>query len=53
MNKIKVSLIGYGYWGPKLTRNFQNSNFFNVSQIIDTSNKNLQKAKRFSISPSK
>ena len=46
MNKIKVSLIGYGYWGPKLARNFQNSNFFNFSQIIDTSNKNLQKAKK-------
>jgi len=28
MNKLKVCLIGYGYWGPKLARNFQNSNFF-------------------------
>jgi len=46
MQKIKVSLIGYGYWGPKLARNFQNSNFFNLVSIIDTSRKNLIKAKK-------
>ena len=46
MQKIKVSLIGYGYWGPKLARNFQNSNFFNLVSIIDTSQKNLAKAKK-------
>ena len=34
MQKIKVSLVGYGYWGPKLARNFQNSNFFNLISII-------------------
>ena len=46
MQKIKVSLIGYGYWGPKLARNFQNSNFFNLVSIVDTSQKNLNKAKK-------
>jgi len=46
MQKIKVSLIGYGYWGPKLARNFQNSDFFNLVSIIDTSQKNLTKAKK-------
>ena len=46
MQKIKVSLVGYGYWGPKLARNFQNSNFFNLVSIIDTSGKNLKKAKK-------
>ena len=46
MKKFKVSIIGYGYWGPKLARNFQNSNFFNLSSIIDISKKNLIKAKR-------
>ena len=45
MQKIKVSLIGYGYWGPKLARNFSNSTNFNLVSIIDTSNKNLNKAK--------
>jgi len=46
MQKIKVSLVGYGYWGPKLARNFKNSNFFNLASIIDTSNENLKKAKK-------
>ena len=46
MQKIKVSLIGYGYWGTKLARNFQNSNFFNLISIIDTSKKSLSKAKK-------
>ena len=46
MKKFKVSIIGYGYWGPKLARNFQNSNFFNLTSIIDVSKKNLIKAKR-------
>jgi len=46
MQKIKVSLIGYGYWGPKLARNFQNSNFFNLVSIVDTSQKNLNTAKK-------
>ena len=46
MKKFKVSIIGYGYWGPKLARNFQNSNFFNLTSIIDISKKNLIKAQR-------
>jgi len=40
-----VAIIGYGYWGPKLARNFQNSNYFNVRYIVDKSKKNLSKAK--------
>tara|TARA_B100000945_G_scaffold100282_1_gene78764 strand:+ start:1054 stop:1989 length:936 start_codon:yes stop_codon:yes gene_type:complete len=46
MKKFKVSIIGYGYWGPKLARNFQNSNFFNLFSIIDISKKNLMNARR-------
>ena len=46
MQKIKVSLIGYGYWGSKLARNFQNSDFFNLVSIIDTSKNNLHKARK-------
>jgi len=46
MQKIKVALIGYGYWGSKLARNFQNSNFFNLVSIVDISQKNLNKAKK-------
>ena len=40
-----VAIIGYGYWGPKLARNFQNSNNFKVKYIIDKSKKNLSNAK--------
>jgi len=46
MQKINVSLIGYGYWGSKLARNFQNSNFFNLISIVDKSKDNIAKAKR-------
>jgi len=41
-----VAVIGYGYWGPNLARNFQNSNFFNIKYIIDKSDKNLIEAKK-------
>ena len=42
----KVALIGYGYWGPKLARNFLNSNNFEISCIVDKSLNNLNKAKQ-------
>ncbi len=41
-----LALIGYGYWGPKLARNIQNSNRFKIEYIIDKSNKNLKFAKK-------
>jgi predicted dehydrogenase len=40
-----VALIGYGYWGPKLARNIHNSSIFNLKFIVDSSQKNLNKAK--------
>jgi len=43
---MKVALIGYGYWGPKLARNIQNSNDFQIDFIIDSSKKNLLNAKK-------
>ena len=43
---LKVAIIGYGYWGPKLARNIQNSNNFDIDFIIDISNNNLNKAKK-------
>ena len=46
MNKLKVCLIGYGYWGPKLARNFQNSNFFKLLSVSDKSQSNLLRAKK-------
>src|SRR3989339_89886 len=35
MKKNKVGLIGYGYWGPVLLRNFHNSNDFEVLKVCD------------------
>ena len=46
MSKYNLALIGYGYWGPKLARNIQNSNKFKISYIIDNSRKNLDLAKK-------
>jgi predicted dehydrogenase len=43
---FRVALIGYGYWGPKLARNINNSNNFKIKYIIDNSKKNLDKAKK-------
>ena len=39
-------LIGYGYWGRKLARNFQNSRFFDIVSIADKKYKNLVLAKK-------
>ena len=43
---FRVALIGFGYWGPKLARNINNSNMFKIDYIIDNSKKNLEKAKK-------
>tara|TARA_B110000259_G_scaffold178427_1_gene216739 strand:- start:1958 stop:2881 length:924 start_codon:yes stop_codon:yes gene_type:complete len=42
---LRVALIGYGYWGPKLARNINNSSMFKIDYIIDNLKKNLEKAK--------
>ena len=42
----KLAIIGYGYLGPKLARNIQNSNDFQIDFIIDSSKKNLLNAKK-------
>ena len=44
--KINVVLIGYGYWGPNLARNIDNSDNFNLIGICDINKKNLLKAKK-------
>ena len=41
-----VCLIGHGYWGEKLARNFNNSEFFNLVSIVDIKKKNLNLAKK-------
>lgn len=37
IQKISVGLIGYGYWGPNLARNFRASDFYELSYIADIS----------------
>ena len=39
-------LIGCGYWGNNLYRNFQNSDLFIVSKIVDTNNSVLTSIKK-------
>jgi len=43
---INVALVGYGYWGSKLARNFQNSKNFDLVAIADVNKKKLKLAKR-------
>ena len=43
--KFKLAIIGYGYWGPKLARNFLNSSKFDISFVVDSYKKNLIRAK--------
>ena len=43
---LKIALIGYGYWGSKLARNFQNLETFKLISIADIKSKNLSLAKK-------
>ena len=43
---LKTTLIGFGYWGTKLARNFQNQEAFNLMSIVDLNAKNLAFAKK-------
>jgi predicted dehydrogenase len=43
---LKIALIGYGYWGSKLARNFQNLEAFKLISIADIMSKNLSLAKK-------
>jgi predicted dehydrogenase len=35
MHKVKVAIVGYGYWGPNLVRNFRSNTFAEVKMICD------------------
>ena len=43
---ISVCVIGYGYWGPNLCRNFSNADGFSLDAICDVNNKNLSLSKK-------
>ncbi len=46
MKKIKVGIIGLGYWGPNLVRNFSNHDGFSVTRGADLIDANLEKIKK-------
>jgi len=43
---LNISIVGYGYWGSKLARNFHNSSYFDILSIVDKKKINLIKAKK-------
>ena len=43
--KFNVLIVGFGYWGPILAKNFQSSIQFNIYSICDSNLTNLNKAK--------
>jgi predicted dehydrogenase len=45
MSKLKVGIIGYGYWGPNLTRNFFDLPDSELVAISDLDPNRLQKAR--------
>jgi predicted dehydrogenase len=44
MNKVRVGIIGYGYWGPNLTRNFFDLPSSELVAISDINAERLQRA---------
>jgi predicted dehydrogenase len=44
MNTVKVGIIGYGYWGPNLTRNFYELPSAELVAIADSSEERLKQA---------
>ena len=43
---LRVGVIGYGYWGPNIVRNFHAIDGFRVDTVCDKSAECLQRAKR-------
>lgn len=43
---LKIGVIGYGYWGPNLVRNFSETDGCQVSYVSDLSLKRLDAAKK-------
>ena len=43
---VRIGLIGYGYWGPRIARNFHGLNGCELAVICDKSCASLQRAKQ-------
>ncbi len=46
MKKVTVAIIGYGYWGPNLLRNFFKLSCVDIKYVCDLSPSQLNKAKK-------
>ena len=46
MKNLKVAIIGYGYWGPNLVRNFTNLENCTVTYVVDKLPDRLEKVKK-------
>src|SRR5262249_6683800 len=46
MTKLRVGIIGYGYWGPNLVRNFSSCPLTEVAAVCDTSPARLEVFRR-------
>ncbi len=43
---INIGVIGYGYWGPNLVRNFSETDDFKVTMVADLKPENLVKVQK-------
>lgn len=43
---IKIGVVGYGYWGPNLVRNFSTADNCEISGVVDINESRLQSAKK-------
>ena len=43
---MKIAIIGYGYWGPNLVRNFNKTPGCEVAYIFDLNEKQLNRANK-------
>ena len=46
MNRLRVGIIGYGYWGPNLVRNFSSCPLTEVAGVCDASAARLESVAR-------
>ncbi|MBI3012407.1 MAG: NAD(P)-binding domain-containing protein, partial [Elusimicrobia bacterium] len=46
MEKVRIGVIGCGYWGPNLVRNFSSLNRSQVVYVADKSRERLQHVQR-------
>lgn len=46
-SRLRVGVIGYGYWGPNIVRNFHGQEESRVVAVCDKSAKSLQRVRQF------